>query len=104
MFFWSSLYPVYSSGPILVDTYNMSAKGGRVTTTDIDVLNKLEQLGRLTTDRTEVFNKIMSAKTDISDLTVEELILKDLKVTSGVPIAVFPLLIEVYCLQFSLIA
>ncbi|XP_014476731.1 PREDICTED: protein prune homolog isoform X1 [Dinoponera quadriceps] len=81
-------------GPILVDTYNMSAKGGRVTATDVDVINKLEQLGRLRTDRTEVFNKIMNAKTDISELTVEELMLKDLKVTNGVPIAVFPLLVE----------
>lgn len=84
----------------MVDTYNMSATGGRVTTTDVDVLNKLEQLGRLTTDRTEIFNKIMSAKTDISELSIEELMLKDLKVTSGVPIAVFPLLVEVYYFEF----
>ncbi|EFN75302.1 Protein prune-like protein [Harpegnathos saltator] len=81
-------------GPILVDTYNMSTKGGRVTTTDVDVINKLEQLGKLTTDRTEVFNKLMKAKTDISELTIEELMIKDLKITNGVPVAVFPLLVE----------
>lgn len=80
----------------MIDTYNMSAKGGRVTAIDVDVLNKLEQLGKITSDRTEVFNKIMNAKTDVSELTIEELILKDLKITNGVPIAVFPLLVEVY--------
>lgn len=79
----------------------MSAKGNRVTATDVDVLNKLEQLGKLISNRTKVFNEIMKAKKDISKLTVKELMVKDLKVTSGVPIAVFPLLVEVYYLGFS---
>jgi len=84
----------------LIDTYNMSYEAGRATTIDIDVLNDLEQLGRLTSDRTEIFKKIMHAKTDISELTLEELMIKDLKVTNGIPLVGFSLLVEVYYLEF----
>lgn len=73
----------------------MSIEAGRATATDIDVLNTLEQLGGLTSDRTEIFNKIMNAKTDISELSLEELMIKDLKVTNGVPLVGFPFLVEV---------
>ncbi|XP_012063618.1 PREDICTED: protein prune homolog [Atta cephalotes] len=81
-------------GPILIDTYNMSDEAGRVTATDVDTLNALEQLGKLTSDRTDIFKKIMHAKTDISELTLEELMIKDLKVTNGIPLVGFSLLIE----------
>ncbi|KYQ53247.1 Discoidin domain-containing receptor 2, partial [Trachymyrmex zeteki] len=81
-------------GPILIDTYNMSDEAGRVTATDIDVLNALEQLGRLTSDRSDIFKKIMHAKTDISELTLEELMIKDLKVANGIPLVGFSLLVE----------
>jgi len=43
-----------------------------------------------------VFNKIIHAKTDISELTLEELMIKDLKVTNGIPLVGFSLLVEVY--------
>lgn len=81
-------------GPILVDTYNMSDEVGRATATDVDVLNSIERLGGLASDRTETFNKIMYAKTDISELTLEDLMIKDLKVTNGIPLLGFPLLVE----------
>lgn len=90
----------FSAGPILIDTYNMSDEAGRATTTDVDVLNALEQIGRLTSDRTETFQKIMYAKTDISELTLEELMIKDLKVTNGIPLVGFSLLVEVCYLEF----
>lgn len=81
-------------GPILIDTYNMLAEAGRTTATDVNVLNALEQLGGLTSDRTETFQKIMHAKADVSELTLEELMIKDLKVTSGIPLVGFSLLAE----------
>jgi len=86
-------------GPILVDTYNMSDEAGRTTATDIEILNTLEQLGRLTSDRTETFEKIMYAKTDISELTLEELMIKDLKVTNGIPLVGFSLLVENFLMR-----
>lgn len=79
----------------MIDTYNMSDEAGRATAIDVDILNTLEQLGRLTSDRTETFEKIMHAKTDISELTLEELMIKDLKVTNGIPLVGFSLLVEV---------
>jgi inorganic pyrophosphatase/exopolyphosphatase len=74
----------------------MSDEAGRATATDVDILNTIERLGGLTADRTEVFNKIVYAKTDISELTLEELMIKDLKVTNGIPLVGFSLLVEVY--------
>lgn len=73
----------------------MSDKAGRATATDIDVLNTIERLGGVTSDRTEAFNKIIYAKTDISELSLEELMIKDLKVTNGIPLVGFSLLVEV---------
>lgn len=81
----------------------MSPKVHRATVTDFSVLSALEQHGGLTSEtRTETFNKIMDAKTDISELTLEELMIKDLKVTNGVPLVGFPFLVEV-CYLFLLL-
>lgn len=79
----------------MVDTYNMSKEAGRATATDVDVLNTIEKLSGLTSDRTETFNKLIKAKTDISELTLEELMIKDLKVINGIPLVGFSLLVEV---------
>ncbi|KAL6259701.1 hypothetical protein P5V15_009616 [Pogonomyrmex californicus] len=84
-------------GPILVDTYNMSDEAGRTTATDIDVVNALELSSM--TDRTEIFKKIMHAKTDISELTLDELMIKDLKVTNGIPLVGFSLLVENFLMR-----
>ncbi|XP_025074962.1 exopolyphosphatase PRUNE1 [Pogonomyrmex barbatus] len=84
-------------GPILVDTYNMSDEAGRTTATDIDVVNALEL--SFMTDRTETFKKIMHAKTDISELTLDELMIKDLKVTNGIPLVGFSLLVENFLMR-----
>lgn len=73
----------------------MSEEAGRATATDIDVLNTIEKLGGLISDRTETFNKLIEAKTDISELTLEELMIKDLKIVNGIPLVGFSLLVEV---------
>ncbi|KAL0100964.1 hypothetical protein PUN28_019389 [Cardiocondyla obscurior] len=86
-------------GPILIDTYNMSDEAGRATATDVAILNTLEQLGGLTSDRTETFEKLMHAKTDINELTLEQLMIKDLKVTNGIPLVGFPLLVENFLMR-----
>ncbi|XP_072761001.1 exopolyphosphatase PRUNE1-like [Anoplolepis gracilipes] len=86
-------------GPILIDTYNLAVEAGRTTATDIDILNTLEQLGGLTSNRTETFNKLMNAKTNISDLSNEELMIKDLKITNGIPLVGFSLLVENFLMR-----
>ncbi|XP_020292190.1 protein prune homolog [Pseudomyrmex gracilis] len=86
-------------GPILIDTYNMSDKAGRATAVDIDVLNTLERLGGLTSNRTDTFIELMRAKTDISELTLEELMIKDLKVVNNIPLVGFSLLVENFLLR-----
>lgn len=86
-------------GPILIDTYNMSVEAGRATATDIDVLNTLEKLGGLTSNRTEIFNEIMTAKTNISELSLEELMIKDLKVINDIPLVGFSFLIENFLMR-----
>ncbi|XP_014476732.1 PREDICTED: protein prune homolog isoform X2 [Dinoponera quadriceps] len=88
-------------GPILVDTYNMSAKGGRVTATDVDVINKLEQLGRLRTDRTENLLTRENAKEMIEKFGIDKnctvIVLIGLDVSDGRisrDIAVFSILCD----------
>ncbi|XP_066586696.1 exopolyphosphatase PRUNE1 [Prorops nasuta] len=82
-------------GPILADTYNLSKKVDRATPLDYEMIEKLEKLGNLkAVDRDETYKDILNAKTDISCLTTYDLLIRDLKETNGVPIAVFPMLVE----------
>lgn len=81
-------------GPILIDTYNLSKKVDRATSMDIEIIEALEKIGSLDLDRDKVFNEIFNAKSDISELTVDDLLIRDLKETSGVPITVLPILVK----------
>lgn len=62
---------------------------------DIEIIEALEKIGSLDLDRDKVFNEIFNAKSDISELTVDDLLIRDLKETSGVPITVLPILVKV---------
>lgn len=79
----------------MIDTYNLSKKVDRATSTDIEIIEALEKIGSLDLDRNKVFNEIFNAKSDISELTVDDLLIRDLKETSGVPITVLPILVKV---------
>lgn len=86
---------VNNLGPILIDTYNLSKKVERATSMDIEIIEALEKIGSLDLDRDKVFNEIFNAKSDISELTVDDLLIRDLKETFGVPITVLPILVKV---------
>lgn len=86
------------AGPILVDTCNFSREADRATPTDFEVIQSLEEVGSLDTERDVVYREILSAKTDISGLTPNDLMIKDLKVVNGVPIVGFPILVQVHLL------
>ncbi|XP_043524637.1 exopolyphosphatase PRUNE1 isoform X2 [Frieseomelitta varia] len=81
-------------GPILIDTCNFAKEANRATIVDVEVTNALEKAGSLSLDRDKVFNEIVEAKSDISRLTTDDLLIRDLKVTSGIPIVGLPMLVK----------
>ncbi|XP_076171484.1 exopolyphosphatase PRUNE1-like isoform X2 [Ptiloglossa arizonensis] len=81
-------------GPILLDTSNFAKKAGRATPTDVEIVEALERIEHLDLDRNETFNEIVKAKSDISALTADDLLIRDLKITAGVPIVGLPILVE----------
>ncbi|CAD6232925.1 GSCOCG00007051001-RA-CDS [Cotesia congregata] len=80
----------YLSRPILIDTSNFSESVARATQLDIQVMQELEKIST----NTEPGGAILNAKTDISCLSPEDLILKDLKFVNGIPIPGLPILVE----------
>ncbi|KZC04737.1 Protein prune like protein, partial [Dufourea novaeangliae] len=85
--------PVLAS-PILIDTCNFSKEADRATSTDVQVVEQLETIGRLSIARNVTFDEIIRAKTDISELTPDDLLIRDLKVAAGVPIVGLPILVK----------
>ncbi|KOC61458.1 Discoidin domain-containing receptor 2, partial [Habropoda laboriosa] len=86
-------------GPILVDTFNLSAEAGRAKNEDFQIVSKLEsiafpQVADKGARTAELFHEIIEAKSDISKLTTDDLLIKDLKITAGVPIVGLPILVE----------
>ncbi|XP_024936574.1 exopolyphosphatase PRUNE1 isoform X2 [Cephus cinctus] len=81
-------------GPILIDTCNFSKEADRATPMDFDVIRQLEELNTLHPSRDQLYQDILNAKTDISQLTPDDLIIKDLKVVNGIPIVGLPILVE----------
>ncbi|CAG5082479.1 Similar to Prune1: Exopolyphosphatase PRUNE1 (Mus musculus) [Cotesia congregata] len=109
----------YLSRPILIDTSNFSESVARATQLDIQVMQELEKISTNTepgggssgstgcgdssgkstpletqTNRNKIYSAILNAKTDISCLSPEDLILKDLKFVNGIPIPGLPILVE----------
>ncbi|KAF7393187.1 hypothetical protein HZH66_009020 [Vespula vulgaris] len=81
-------------GPILLDTCNFSEEANRATALDREIMETLERISSLGSDRDQVYQGILAAKTDISELTPDDLILRDLKFESGVPFIGFPILVK----------
>ena len=81
-------------GPILVDTCNFSKEANRATPADVEIVESLEKVGLLDLDRDKAFNELVKAKSDISELTIDDLLIKDLKVIVGIPIVGLPILVK----------
>ncbi|CAK9802453.1 Exopolyphosphatase PRUNE1 [Anthophora plagiata] len=86
-------------GPILIDTCNLSIEAGRAKDEDFQMVEKLGNIAFPSTDdrvarATEIFREIVEAKADISKLTADDLLIKDLKVIGGVPFVGLPILVE----------
>ncbi|XP_078042522.1 exopolyphosphatase PRUNE1-like [Augochlora pura] len=81
-------------GPILIDTCNMSKEAKRATPTDIQILEQLECIAHSIRDRDTEYHDLIEAKNDVSELTVDDLLIRDVKVVAGVPVVGFPILVQ----------
>ncbi|XP_047357543.1 exopolyphosphatase PRUNE1 [Vespa velutina] len=81
-------------GPILLDTCNFSKEANRTAALDREIMETLERISSLGSDRNQIYQGVLAAKTDISELTPDDLILRDLKFESGVPFIGLPILIK----------
>lgn len=79
----------------MIDTCNLSEQFALVKEIDIDIVTTLEHFCP-SIDRKTLFFEIANAKTDTSNLTLEEILHKDLKLASDVPIAGIHCLVEVH--------
>lgn len=70
-------------GTIVTDTINFSPAAGKTTPKDLDMAEKLGVFLPLEVDNDTVFQEIKEAKFDLSGLTTEEILQKDLKVVPG---------------------
>lgn len=82
---------------IIFDTVCLNESAKRVTNKDIEVASKLESLLK-NVNKEEIYQEIQNAKFDVSDLTFDELLRKDLKVISNnitsIAISSLPVLLQ----------
>ncbi|XP_015171680.1 PREDICTED: protein prune homolog [Polistes dominula] len=81
-------------GPILLDTCKFLKEANRTTPLDREIMETLERISSLGPDRDQIYQGLLMAKTDISELTPEDLVLRDLKFESNVPFIGFPILVK----------
>ncbi|NWW96205.1 PRUN1 Exopolyphosphatase, partial [Rhynochetos jubatus] len=70
-------------GTILLDCVNLSPAAGKVTPRDVACVSLLEESFPELPPRDTVFQALQAAKFDVSGLTTEQMLRKDLKVVSG---------------------
>lgn len=81
-------------GPIVLDTACFSECAGITTKHDYQVAAKLEGICGNQLDRKKIFRDLQEAKADISSLTPNQLLIKDMKITSGVPVIGLPISVK----------
>jgi inorganic pyrophosphatase/exopolyphosphatase len=84
------------TGPIILDTACLSQAADRTTEFDLKMAVELETKGIDSTRREKLFQELLAARSDISSLTPTQLLVKDMKIASGIPVPGLPVLIEVY--------
>ncbi|XP_014221744.1 exopolyphosphatase PRUNE1 isoform X1 [Trichogramma pretiosum] len=82
-------------GPILIDTANFSKEADRARPLDREMAEEIEKICCFSaSERRQLYEQILKAKTDISELTPDDLLIRDLKVVNGVSIPGFPILVR----------
>lgn len=89
-------------GPILLDTSNLSLKGGVTKPLDIEIMDEIEAVQKLrVNNRKQLVKALGKVKKDVSTLSAEQLLYKDMKTVTNsdrtkiVAIPGFPILVEV---------
>jgi hypothetical protein len=59
----------------------------------------LETRGVDSTRREKLYEELLAARSDVSSLTPSQLLVKDMKIASGIPVPALPILVEV-CFTF----
>jgi inorganic pyrophosphatase/exopolyphosphatase len=57
--------------------------------------SELEARGIDPKRRAKLFEELLAARSDVSNLTPSQLLIKDMKVASGIPVPGLPMLVEV---------
>ncbi|XP_039606356.1 exopolyphosphatase PRUNE1 isoform X1 [Polypterus senegalus] len=70
-------------GTIVLDCVNMAPEAGKVTFKDTEYISKLEAKFPDLPSRHQLFESLQKAKFNVSGLTTEQMLLKDMKVLSG---------------------
>ncbi|XP_068236710.1 exopolyphosphatase PRUNE1 isoform X2 [Palaemon carinicauda] len=70
-------------GTIILDTVNLNKEAKRVTAKDIEVCQHLQSRMNFEPNNNDIFKELTAAKSDVSNLTSEELLRKDVKVVEG---------------------
>lgn len=78
-----------------MDTACLCVRAGKTTPLDIQMAEKLCTYLPLTFDKEQLYKELYVAKTDISTLTSAQLLKKDFKMASGIPIAGLPIKVKV---------
>uniref|UniRef100_A0A1B6I6P8 DHHA2 domain-containing protein n=1 Tax=Homalodisca liturata TaxID=320908 RepID=A0A1B6I6P8_9HEMI len=81
-------------GTILLDTACLSPAVGRATPQDHQMAEALQARCDSSVERYQLFRELQAAKSDISSLTSSHLLIKDLKVAAGIPIAGLPIKVK----------
>ncbi|GFG35397.1 hypothetical protein Cfor_10127 [Coptotermes formosanus] len=81
-------------GAIILDTACFSQAADRTTDLDLRMAAEMEARGVDSEGREKLFEELLAARCDVSHLTPSQLLVKDMKIASGVPVPGLPILVE----------
>ena len=82
-------------GPIVLDTACFNPAADKTTELDLQMAKELEARGVNGSSKEKLFADLLAARSDVNSLTAGQLLLKDMKVTQGIPVPGFPILVQV---------
>ncbi|KAJ9575630.1 hypothetical protein L9F63_007491, partial [Diploptera punctata] len=91
-------------GPIVLDTACFNPAADKTTELDLQMAAELERRGVKGSQKDKLFADLLAARSDVSSLTPSQLLLKDMKVTSGVPMPGFPILVQEFVNRHGMLA
>uniref|UniRef100_A0A1B6E685 DHHA2 domain-containing protein n=1 Tax=Clastoptera arizonana TaxID=38151 RepID=A0A1B6E685_9HEMI len=86
-------------GTIVLDTACLSFDAGIAKPLDFEITDKLLHICDKSISKEKIFKDISTARANISGLTIQQIIKKDLKTVSGIPIIGLPILVKDFLLQ-----